>query len=75
MRGMSSKATSAHILGVLTSALVFAVACGESSDQRSLSEGAAAPNFTLPSAAGEKVALSDYAGEKPVLLYFSMGPG
>jgi hypothetical protein len=33
-----------------------------------------APGFTLPSAGGGRVALSDFTG-KPVLLYFSMGPG
>jgi cytochrome oxidase Cu insertion factor (SCO1/SenC/PrrC family) len=36
--------------------------------------GRPAPDFTLPSANGGKIALSDFAG-KPVLLYFSMGPG
>ncbi len=36
--------------------------------------GDAAPAFTLESASGGPVSLSDYAG-KPVLLYFSMGPG
>jgi cytochrome oxidase Cu insertion factor (SCO1/SenC/PrrC family) len=36
--------------------------------------GRPAPDFTLPSSNGGKVALSDFAG-KPVLLYFSMGPG
>jgi cytochrome oxidase Cu insertion factor (SCO1/SenC/PrrC family) len=38
-------------------------------------EGDRAPTFTLPSASGEQVELSDFAGEKPALLYFSMGPG
>ncbi len=33
-----------------------------------------APDFTLPSAQGSRVSLSDFKG-KPVLLYFSMGPG
>jgi len=33
-----------------------------------------APAFTLESTSGGPVSLSDYAG-KPVLLYFSMGPG
>ena len=36
--------------------------------------GDAAPAFTLESASAGPVSLSDYAG-KPVLLYFSMGPG
>ena len=37
--------------------------------------GTEAPNFTLPSAQGPPVTLSSFAGHKPVLLYFSMGPG
>jgi cytochrome oxidase Cu insertion factor (SCO1/SenC/PrrC family) len=36
--------------------------------------GDTAPAFTLESTGGGPVSLSDYAG-KPVLLYFSMGPG
>ncbi len=32
------------------------------------------PGFSLLSAGGGRVALSDFTG-KPVLLYFSMGPG
>jgi len=36
--------------------------------------GDRAPGFALKSASGGTVSLSDYAG-KPVLLYFSMGPG
>lgn len=36
--------------------------------------GDTAPAFTLESSTGGPVALTDYAG-KPVLLYFSMGPG
>jgi cytochrome oxidase Cu insertion factor (SCO1/SenC/PrrC family) len=42
--------------------------------RRPIAVGDAAPAFTLDSASGEAVSLSDYAG-KPVLLYFSMGPG
>jgi hypothetical protein len=38
-------------------------------------EGDQAPGFSLPSAGGGSVALADFAGKKPVLLYFSMGPG
>ena len=36
--------------------------------------GQTAPDFALPAADGGKVQLSDFEG-KPVLLYFSMGPG
>lgn len=37
--------------------------------------GDEAPAFTLPSANGASVSLADFQGHKPVLLYFSMGPG
>lgn len=40
-----------------------------------LTVGQQAPAFELPSVAGGEVRLSDYLGQKPVLLYFSMGPG
>lgn len=36
--------------------------------------GQMAPEFTLPQATGRPLTLSDLHG-KPVLLYFSMGPG
>ncbi|MFN8234229.1 MAG: hypothetical protein U0V56_12425 [Actinomycetota bacterium] len=39
------------------------------------SEGDRAPGFELPAADGGRVALADFLGKKPVLLYFSMGPG
>jgi cytochrome oxidase Cu insertion factor (SCO1/SenC/PrrC family) len=58
----------------------IAAACGRyeapPSDGREgpINLGKSAPAFTLESAEGEPVSLSDYAG-KPVLLYFSMGPG
>lgn len=42
---------------------------------RGLVEGELAPSFELPAADGGDVRLSDYLGERPVLLYFSMGPG
>jgi cytochrome oxidase Cu insertion factor (SCO1/SenC/PrrC family) len=43
--------------------------------QAGIVEGDRAPEFELPSASGGTVRLSDYRGDKPVLLYFSMGPG
>lgn len=37
--------------------------------------GDAAPEFSLPSTDGGSLALTEFRGESPVLLYFSMGPG
>lgn len=45
-----------------------------SSSPRFAGAGDRAPSFTLPSSDGDTVSLSDYRG-RPVLLYFSMGPG
>ncbi len=63
---------------VLAVALVlFGAACQEeikSPDVSVLEEGDEAPDFTLASPESE-VSLADYRGERPVLLYFSMGPG
>ena len=65
-----------HRVLLILSLMFLGVACnGMSEDGPSLSEGDRAPAFTLPSAASEDVALSDFAGAKPTLLYFSMGPG
>lgn len=74
----------AALLGIaLLAALPLAVACGsggsaglkDDSPTSSSMVGKSAPGFTLPSASGEDISLSDYRGKKPVLLYFSMGPG
>lgn len=68
------------ILGVVAfSALIgFAVANSGASN----SSGVAAPSqpvsvagLRLPAVSGNQVALNDYLGQKPVLLYFSMGVG
>ena len=61
---------------VASALFLFAAACsGTGSQVDALAEGESAPSFTLPSASGEKVELAEFAGEKPALLYFSMGPG
>jgi hypothetical protein len=61
------------------SLILLAVACESGADPGAdgafLSEGDRAPDFALPSASGGQIALSDFEGRKPVLLYFSMGPG
>ena len=47
----------------------------EGETESNLEKGAPAPPFTLPSAHGRRISLADYRGDRPVLLYFSMGPG
>jgi len=51
---------------------ILAQAC---SSQGDLAVGDQAPGFTLTSATGTDVSLSDYTGEGPVLLYFHMALG
>jgi hypothetical protein len=58
---------------LLLSAILAACARGPSETPRQT--GAAAPNFTLPSASGGTVTLAAFREKKRVLLYFSMGPG
>lgn len=69
--------------GVLVAATValaiVATACTReqapsSSGAAPIAVGDTAPAFSLESTTGGTVSLSDFAG-KPVLLYFSMGPG
>ena len=62
-------------VAVVLASLLLAAPCELGSEGPSLAEGDPAPDFTLPSAAGGEVALSEFSRESPVLLYFSMGPG
>lgn len=80
-RGVRSRHRSVR-RAVIAFAGLMLVACQAGSSnppspsaQSGLREGDDAPLFELKSAAGGGVRLSDYRGEKPVLLYFSMGPG
>jgi hypothetical protein len=59
------------VAGLLT--LIFG-ACGGSNDE-TFKVGARAPDFSLPAVGGGEVALADYAGKQPVLLYFHMAKG
>ena len=70
----------ARTKGAAIIALLVGAACSRTTsppgDARTVPIGVGdrAPAFSLQSANGGTVSLSDYAG-KPVLLYFSMGPG
>jgi cytochrome oxidase Cu insertion factor (SCO1/SenC/PrrC family) len=66
---------------VVAAAIALAIAgaacsreSSSSAGQTPIAVGDNAPGFSLTSASGQTVSLSDYVG-KPVLLYFSMGPG
>ncbi len=48
---------------------------GDSGGTSAPTVGASAPGFSLPSAQGDTISLAQFRGNKPVLLYFSMGPG
>lgn len=63
------KRTRITVLG-LTIMLLLA-ACGSSG----LQVGDQAPEFSLSTASGGEVALDDYIGRQPVLLYFHMALG
>lgn len=68
----------AIVVPALVVVTLFAVACGGKSappPSTGLQPGSIAPEFSLPSAQGATVSLAEFRGRKPVLLYFSMGPG
>jgi cytochrome oxidase Cu insertion factor (SCO1/SenC/PrrC family) len=68
----------ALIVALLLLVVTSLAACSETdggSQPSTAGVGAAAPRFSLASADGGTIALEDYVGHKPVLLYFSMGPG
>jgi uncharacterized lipoprotein YajG len=52
---------------------ILITACG--TPESGLEAGDRAPDFSLPTADGDTVSLSDYRGEQPVLLYFHMALG
>jgi peroxiredoxin len=55
---------------LLLAMAVIAVAQQPAPPKTNLKVGDAAPDFTLPSTAGEKVKLSDFKGKKNVVLAF-----
>ena len=64
------------LVAVLAGAGILILTRSETQDGAPiLSEGDVAPNFSLPAVDARTVSLSDFVGEKNVLLYFSMGYG
>jgi hypothetical protein len=61
------------VLFVLLTTSLILQACNGNPD--GLEVGDQAPEFSLPSYTGSEVALNDYLGAKPVLLYFHMAKG
>lgn len=68
------------LLGAAIALVIASAACrgqqetSQRSEEGPIAVGRTAPAFSLSAASGGTVSLSDYAG-RPVLLYFSMGPG
>lgn len=74
---MSRRTVGVMVTGLFAVGLI-ATACGGGSTGpygKGLQSGGMAPAFSLPSALGGTVSLGGFHGRKPVLLYFSMGPG
>ena len=73
------------VVGVVSLMLVTVSCSGATQDGTTAANGSGpsgssvlgkpAPDFTLQSASGSAVTLSSFEGHRPVLLYFSMGPG
>ena len=63
-----------RVLALTTAALLLTVGLSACGDDGGITEGAEAPSFALPSAAGGTVSLADY-GDGPVLLFFHMADG
>ena len=58
---------------VLTCLIGSALLIGIAGQAFAIAEGQKAPLFELSSTTGEKISLSDYAGKKPVVLFFYIG--
>lgn len=61
--------------GFLAALILMVILSGCSPDQASFGVGQPAPDFSLPTADGGTVALDDFVGQQPVLLYFHMAVG
>ena len=63
------------MFGLLLAALLGLAACASQEQAAALQVGDQAPEFRLPQATGGEVALDNYLGNQPVLLYFHMAVG
>lgn len=64
---MKMKPWISMLMVVLVGAALLLINIG---DVMALKVGDKAPDFTLPSTTGEKISLSQFQGEKPVVLFF-----
>lgn len=72
---MSSRASLSRVVAGCLAVLVPAIAFGCAGASDGLQVGDPAPKFELPAVGGERVALGDYTGQRPVLLFFHMAVG
>jgi hypothetical protein len=61
------------LVALVALAIVLSACSGGSPGE--IAVGSPAPDFSLPTSDGGSVALSDYVGAKPALLYFHMALG
>jgi len=72
-RGKKMKPHTGLLLSItILIAVVFLSAC---SQEKEVAVGENAPDFSLPSATGSTVSLSDFKDQRSVLLYFHMAMG
>jgi hypothetical protein len=72
---MSSSVSLTRVAAACLAVLIPALAFGCAGAPDGLQVGDRAPRFELPAVGGERVALGDYTGQRPVLLFFHMAVG
>ena len=74
MVSVSEETVKSYKYFLLVLAVLLLSACGGQA-QSGLKVGDTAQDFTLQSADGQTISLSNYIGKQPVLLYFHMANG